>query len=227
MSVPLVSRLEHGHVESLTVRSVRAIAAALEIRVDLVARWRGGELDRLLSARHAALHESVAQHFATLGGWTVRPEVSFSVYGERGVIDMLGWHAATRALLVAELKTEIVDVNELLGTLDRKRRLARSAAAELGWEPSSVSTWLVVTEDRTNRRRIAAHRTMLRNALPDDWRAVGRWLRMPAGGIAAMSMWPAANAGAPAASFRAEPAYARKEAVTGRTLATGRERRPR
>src|SRR5438093_8838413 len=104
---------------------------------------------------------------------------------------MLGWHAATRALLVVELKTEIVDVNELLGTLDRKRRLARSVVGELGWEPSSVSTWLIVTSDRTNRRRIAAHRTMLRNALPDDGRTAHGWLRMPAGGMAAMSMWPA------------------------------------
>lgn len=193
VSQPTVSRVERGHPGQLSLDAIRAIGAALEIRVILMARWRGGELDRLLNARHAALHESVARHFATLDGWVVKPEVSFSVYGERGVIDMLGWHAATRALLVVELKTEIVDVNELLGTLDRKRRLARSVAGELGWEPSSVSTWLIVMEDRTNRRRIAAHRAMLRNALPDDGRAARRWLSMPAGGIDAMSMWPAAR----------------------------------
>ena len=35
------------------------------------------------------------------------PEVSFSIYGERGVIDMLLWHPARRALLVVELKTGV------------------------------------------------------------------------------------------------------------------------
>lgn len=35
------------------------------------------------------------------------PEVSFSIYGQRGVIDILAWHAATRSLLVIELKTEM------------------------------------------------------------------------------------------------------------------------
>ena len=50
--------------------------------------------------------------------------------GERGVIDILAWHAATRTLLVIELKTEIVDINELMGTVDRKRRLAATVARE-------------------------------------------------------------------------------------------------
>ena len=48
--------------------------------------------------------------------WVVRPEVSFSIYGERGVIDVLAWHPARRAILVIELKTELVDINELMGT---------------------------------------------------------------------------------------------------------------
>ena len=43
------------------------------------------------------------------------PEVSFSIYGERGVIDILAWHPGRRALLIIELKTDIVDVNELVG----------------------------------------------------------------------------------------------------------------
>jgi hypothetical protein len=40
------------------------------------------------------------------------------------VIDILGWHAAARMILVIELKTEFVDINETMGTLDRKDRLA-------------------------------------------------------------------------------------------------------
>jgi hypothetical protein len=36
---------------------LRRIAEALEMRVDVTVRWRAGELDRLLNARHSALHE--------------------------------------------------------------------------------------------------------------------------------------------------------------------------
>jgi transcriptional regulator with XRE-family HTH domain len=189
VSTATVCRLERGHLESLSVGTVRRIAAVLDIRVDLTGRWRGGELDRLMNAGHSALHESVARHFESLREWVVRPEATFSVYGERGAIDVLCWHAARRALLVVELKTEIVDVNELLGTLDRKRRLAGAAAREFGWRPSSVSVWLVVAAGRTNRRRIRVHRAMLANALPDDASMVKRWLANPAGSLAALSTW--------------------------------------
>jgi len=189
VSTSTVCRLERGHLESLSVGTVRRIAAVLDVRVDLIGRSRGGELDRMLNARHSALHESVARHFESLREWVVRPEATFSVYGERGAIDLLCWHADRRALLVVELKTEIVDVNELLGTLDRKRRLAGAAAREFGWTPASVSTWLVVSASRTNRRRALVHRAMLANALPDDPSRVKRWLANPAGSLAALSTW--------------------------------------
>src|SRR5438874_1198333 len=39
-----VGRLERGHVDSSTIEQMRRIAAALDVRIDLVPRWRGGEL---------------------------------------------------------------------------------------------------------------------------------------------------------------------------------------
>ena len=68
------------------------------------------------------------------GGWLFAPEVSFSVYGERGVIDLLAFHPASGCLLVIELKTAIIDVNDLVGTMDRRCRLAAGirAGARLG-----------------------------------------------------------------------------------------------
>ena len=75
------------------------------------------------------MHESVARVFRDeLPAWMLAPEVSFSVYGERGVIDILAWHPGRRALLVIELKTDLVDMNELLGTFDRKRAPGRRAS---------------------------------------------------------------------------------------------------
>jgi len=118
-----VSVIERGHVGSSSLDKIRAIARVLDIRLDLVPRWRGGELYRLLNARHSALHESVARYLSAAPGWQVAPEVSFSIYGERGVIDIVVFYAASGSILVIEQKTEIVDVNDLIGNLDRKARL--------------------------------------------------------------------------------------------------------
>jgi transcriptional regulator with XRE-family HTH domain len=191
-----VSRLERGHLDTVSLASIRAVAKALDVRVDLMPRWRGGDLDRLLNARHSALHEQVARSFARLPGWLAEPEVSFAIHGERGIIDILAWHSARRALLVIELKTEIADVNELVGTIDRKRRLADKVARERGWDLSAgvtTSVWVIVAPGRTNRRRVHTHEAMLRAAFPLDGRAIGRWLRDPLGGVRCLSFWPDAQ----------------------------------
>jgi hypothetical protein len=169
----------------MSLHALRTIAATLDVRLDVVPRWRGGELDRLLNARHAALASQVIA-LLQQAGWEVVPEVSFAIYGERGLIDLLAWHAGTRTLLVIELKTEIVDVSETLGTLDRKTRLARRIGGERGWDAASVSNLLVIAESSTNRRRVAAHSAMLHAALPSDGRAVRNWLRSPRGRLAAL-----------------------------------------
>ena len=190
VSQSAISRIERGQIGPQSVDSVRAVAAALDIRVDLVPRWRGGDLDRLLNRRHSALHESVARIFRDeLPSWMLAPEVSFAIYAERGVIDILAWHPGRRALLVIELKTDLADMNELLGTLDRKRRLAIQVAAGRGWDPVTISAWLIISESRTSRRRVAAHEAMLKSALPDDRRTIRRWLRDPVGRVAALSFW--------------------------------------
>ncbi len=151
----------------------------MEIRLDLTPRWHGGELDRLLDAHHARLAGAVSHDLAA-ARWLVTPEASFSIYGERGSIDLLAWHTPTRALLVVEVKTEVVDLQDLLSTVDRKKRLATRIAAERGWlAASGVSVWVVVSESRTNRRRLAAHRALLRTAYPLDGRTIGAWLRAP------------------------------------------------
>ena len=128
-------------------------------------------------------------------GWVMAPEVSFSVYGERGVIDQLAFHPGTRSLLVIELKTEIVDVQELVGTMSRKVPLARGVALERGWKARSVSGWIVVAPSTTNGRRILAHRTMLRAAFNSDGRTMRNWMLAPHGSVAGLSMWSPTNRG--------------------------------
>ena len=196
MSKSTISRIERGHVRSLSVATIQEVAGELDIRVDLVPRWRSGDLDRMLNRRHSTLNELVARWFGdAVPDWVLAPEVSYSIYVERGVIDILAWHPGRRALLIIELKTDIVDVNDLVGSADRRKRLARTIAAERGWDPASVSVWVIVAPSRTNRRRIAAHEAILRAAFPADGRTIRAWLRNPVGSVTALSIWPNSHAG--------------------------------
>jgi transcriptional regulator with XRE-family HTH domain len=186
VSTTTYSRLETGQASGLTLGTLERVATVLQIRLDLRAYWRGGDLDRMLNSGHALMHELVAERLAGLG-WEVAPEVSFNVYGERGVVDILAWHAETRTLLVIELKTQIVDINDLMATVDRKRRLAHVIGADRGWRPARVGAWVVIADTPTNRRRVLDHSTTMRAAFPADGRAVGAWLRQPDRPIAALS----------------------------------------
>jgi transcriptional regulator with XRE-family HTH domain len=183
-----ISRIERGQIETLTIRTLRRVARVLEVRMDLAPWSRRGDLHRFATAEHAGLVESVVRVIVELG-WEARAEVSFSRNGERGFIDILAWHAATRTLLVIEVKTEIVDVGELLGTFDRKRRLAADIAREMGWQPNLVCGALIVKATRTNRRRIAEHRATIRTQLPGDGRRFRTFLRQPRAETFAVAFW--------------------------------------
>jgi transcriptional regulator with XRE-family HTH domain len=186
----VVGRIERGRLGGIPLAKVRAVASALDARLDLVIRWQGGGLGRLVNARHSAMHDSIARAFEKLADWEIEPEVSFSIYGERGVIDVLAWHPARRCLLVIELKTELVDINELMGNVDRKRRLAGDIARERGWEPAGISTWVVIADNRTNRRAVASHAATLNAKFPTNGPAVRRWLRAPDGRLDGLGFLP-------------------------------------
>ena len=188
-----IGRIESGQLASVPLGTIRRVAAALDARFDTVVRWQGGDLGRLLNGRHAAMHEAMARLFASLDGWVAEPEVSFSIYGERGVIDILAWYPVSHVLLVIELKTEFVDVNELMGSVDRKRRLAAVIARERGWDPIRVATWVVLSDNRTNRRALAAYETVMRTKFPVDGRRIRPWLRRPVGRLDALSFLPSAH----------------------------------
>lgn len=174
-----VSLLECGAAARLSVATMEAILHAVGARLRLQLLWNGTELDRMPDAGHAALAAAVKERLERWG-WVVRVEVSFSRYGERGRIDLLAWHAATGILLVVELKTDLVDLQELLGLLDMKARLARSVAAPFGWPVRSVVPAIVFTEDRTTRRRLASL-VPLFSRFDLRGRAAVSWLRAPTG----------------------------------------------
>ena len=174
-----VSMLERGQLDALRVGCVEAIAVALGARFDARLFWNGPELDRLLDARHAALGASVKRRLERWG-WLVRVEVSYSRYGERGRIDLLALHPPTGTLLVIEIKTELVDVQALLGSLDAKSRLAREVARQLGWEARAIVPAIVFAEDRTTRNRLERV-AVLFDRYSVRGRAATSWVRKPVG----------------------------------------------
>lgn len=190
-----VSRLERGGIGRSPLYQVRAVAAAVGASLSVQLRWKGAELDRVTGAAHADLHEALAGLLGRRSPWEWRGEVSYSIFGERGVIDILAWHPPTRSLLIIELKTELADPQRLVASMDRRLRLARRIAGRYGWKPATVSSWVVLTETSTNRRRVGRHRRLLRTAFPADGRAMRRWLQTPSGTISALSFWSDVRSG--------------------------------
>jgi transcriptional regulator with XRE-family HTH domain len=191
----LVGRLENGGLGRCPLDTFRAVAGALGIRIDVRVRWQGAELDRVINSAHAELHESVAAHLDCLDGWTWLPEVTFAHYGERGVIDILAWHAESRSLLIIELKTELADPQELAATMHRRVRLGRTIAAAQGWEPETISAWVIVRDSSTERRRLEHHKQLLRTAFPVEGRTMRAWMTNPSGTISALSFWSGVTQG--------------------------------
>ena len=178
VSQSVVSSIERGGLEETSLRSIRRVAAAVGVSLPFAPRWRGAELARLLDERHASLVRSVVTHLTQLG-WDVVPERTFSVYGEQGSIDVFAWQPACRAVLVVEVKTRIVDLQDLLATVDRKRRLAPRLARELGWKPVLLGAVVVVPAETQIRNAISAHRALFDTSFPTGTRAVRRWLMQP------------------------------------------------
>jgi len=157
---------------------LEAIARALDGQLGLDFRWRGEALDRLIDERHAALVDAVVGLFLA-AGWEVDVEVSFSIYGERGSIDVFARHAETGLVVVIEVKASIGEVGSTLIGIDRKARLAPRIARERGWRCNGVAKLLVVAESGTTRRRIARHRRAFAASLPAEGRACLAWIRRP------------------------------------------------
>jgi transcriptional regulator with XRE-family HTH domain len=178
-----ISRIERGFADRFTVQALARVVAALGARISIRVLHQGEDLDRLLDADHAAIVDRITKYLQARG-WEVVPEATFSIYGERGSIDILAFHPATGALLVIEVKSVVPDVQATLAGIDRKARLAERVARERGWRVTSVSRWLVLPGDTTSRRRIANHKATFRAVLPGRTVAMQRWSAAPSGPVA-------------------------------------------
>ena len=183
LSQAAISRAERGHIASLSLARARRILGALDARVDFDVRWRGGELDRLVDARHAVLATAAADVLLA-HAWRPLTEVTYSLRGERGAIDLLGVNEAERAVLLGEVKSELTSWEETQRRFDQKVRLLPLICADrFGWRPRTVATVLIFEESMTNRRRVGRLGAAAR-AFPARGHDIRRWLRKSDGPLA-------------------------------------------
>jgi transcriptional regulator with XRE-family HTH domain len=183
-SQALISEVEAGHVDGTTLGRLRRIFAAVDARIELVPRWRGADLERLVDEAHAAVVAEVVRRLEQ-AGWTAVVEVTYSEFGERGSIDVLGLLPARRAALVVEVKAEIGSAEATARKLDEKTRLVpRIIENRFGWRPVTVGRVLAMPESSRLRRLLAAT-PILARSFPEHAATVRSWLRLPVGTIAA------------------------------------------
>lgn len=175
----LISRIENDRLDNVPFGKVQACINALGgfLRTDVL--WHGEQLHRLMDARHAAIQNALVRLVESLG-WTSRVEVSFNHYGDRGRIDVMAWHPRTGSLAVVEVESVLGDVQDTLGRLDVKVRLAREIAGGIGWTVSSVVPVLVLAEGTTQRRHVAEHGALF-GGFEVRGRSAMAWLRHPRG----------------------------------------------
>ena len=191
VSRPVIGRIEGGQADRVAVHTLVRVAAALGAQLNVRVLWHGEGVDRLLDAAHADMTDRVLRLLQDCR-WLAATEISFNIRGDRGTIDILAFHEATGALLVIEIKSVVPDLQAMLGTLDRKARVARELAHERGWRVTSVSRLIVLPDDRTTRRRVAKHASIFQAVLPARTVEVRRWLAAPTGALA--GMWFLADA---------------------------------
>lgn len=188
LSPTMIARIERGGAGSIPAAKLDRAAHALGATTDLRLNWNGEALDRVLDAGHAALVDMVAGMLRSLG-WEVVLEATFVIRGERGSIDVLAWHTASRVVVAIEVKSVVPDIQAMLAAIDRKARLAIEIGRARGWDPVAVGRLLVIGDTRTSRRRVEAFANTFLSEFPQRAIEVRRWLASPTPAPPLRGLW--------------------------------------
>jgi transcriptional regulator with XRE-family HTH domain len=179
-----ISLVERGHLTQIPLGTLRRIFEAAGASLITDVRWRGGELDRVRDARHAPLVTAFARTAAGFG-WVTLPEVTYSEFGERGSIDLLCLNETLMSIAVTEMKSDLTSIEATVRKLDEKTRLAPQLVfRQFGWRSRSVARILVLPDESTARRRVAAALALLDAALPGRTLELREWMKHPSGNVA-------------------------------------------
>ncbi len=180
----VLTDLEHGRLENVSLRTARRLCSALEIELVVEARWRRGLVDRLVDQGHSAIVEHAAKLLRE-SGWIVEPELTFNVFGDRGSVDILGWHPEDKSLCLIEVKTVLTDLQAMLMSMSRKVRVVPGMLEEQrGWRRRQLASLLVVVGSTANRAVVRNHPAVFGSAFPAQTSEVRAWLRRPRGDLA-------------------------------------------
>jgi len=92
---------------------------------------------------------------------------------------------------MAEVKSQIADIQETHATLDKKVRVVpRLVARERAWRKALVGRLLVIADTHGNRERIRRHAATFGTTFPARSRAARRWLHDPVGAFAGLWFLP-------------------------------------
>lgn len=180
-----VSAIERGAIGRVALETLGRLASVVGADIDVRVRWRGEQLDRLLDEGHARLVDTMARRLRDQG-WEVAVEVTFSIRGERGSIDLLAYHPVGRALLIVEIKSVMPDFQATVAAHDRKMRLGSEIARQRGWSARSTSRLLVIEAGSTARDRVRRLDAAMEAAYPVRGAAVRAWLRSPGNAISGL-----------------------------------------
>ena len=171
--------VEGGKGGTISLDRARATFEAAGARIRIAIWWGGAAADRLLDERHAALVER-AVAVLHRRGWNTVVEASFSEFGERGSIDLLGARSGDRAIALCEIKSEFGSLEETNRVLDVKERLLPKIAEDrFGWRPIVVGRILIVPSTDAVRRVVARHEQTMASTYPARSQEVRAWLRAP------------------------------------------------
>ena len=194
VSQQTISLIERGHSSTLAGVTLRRVFAALDARWAPTVTWRGGELDRLLDEDHARLVAEVVRRLVALD-WDVAVEVTYSEFGERGSVDVLGARRDRLAIAVVEVKSDLTVVEATVRKADEKERIVRDTLGRrrFGFRPRAVARLLVLPSTETARRRVRASSPILDAAFPARGAEVRNWLRDPSCDLAGILFLPDTN----------------------------------
>ncbi len=218
-----VSLLERGHVDSFSVHTIRAIAAAVNVDLTFAPRGRGAQLDQLVDEEHSLIVDEVVGRLAA-AGWETMVEFSFNDYGDRGSVDVLAWHAGERTLLIVEVKSRLADLQATCRSLDTKARVVpRLAVQARGWRSSSVGVLLVVRESSRERAAVARRAAIFDSGFPARNAEVRTWLDRPDRPLRGLWFLRMANTSCPKRGF-GPGRRCRRAPQLGRSQRSGSER---
>jgi hypothetical protein len=94
-------------------------------------------------------------------------------------------------LLIVEIKSEIVDLQDLLRALDIKARVIPGEVRRShGWQAECMAVVVLLPNNNAHRRAAASHAAILAAALPARTREVRRWIAQPAGSLRGIWFFP-------------------------------------